>query len=59
MCGSDKQKLDDPPIKYLGHEIIGKDMDNGKFVVINPNITCGKCYSCLNGYENLCAKKRL
>ncbi|MDK6197388.1 alcohol dehydrogenase catalytic domain-containing protein [Lactobacillus iners] len=46
-------------MKYLGHEIIGKDMDNGKFVVINPNITCGKCYSCLNGYENLCAKKRL
>ncbi|MCT7716257.1 MAG: alcohol dehydrogenase catalytic domain-containing protein [Lactobacillus iners] len=58
MCGSDKQKLDDPPIKYLGHEIIGKDMDNGKFVVINPNITCGKCYSCLNGYENLCSKEK-
>lgn len=33
-------------------------MDNGKFVVINPNITCGKCYSCLNGYENLCSKEK-
>lgn len=58
ICGSDKQKLEDPPVEYLGHEVIGTDISNGKFVVVNPNITCGKCENCINNNENLCNKEK-
>ena len=67
ICGSDmhayhgKDERRVPPL-ILGHEISGiidKGKLNGKKVVLNPLITCGKCDYCRNGREHLCGKRVL
>jgi len=63
ICGSDvsgflghsRRRI--PPL-VLGHELVGRTPD-GKRVVANPLITCGRCSACLSGAQNLCAKWRL
>ena len=65
ICGSDmhayhgKDNRRIPPL-ILGHEISGiidKGKSNGKEVVLNPLITCGKCDYCQSGREHLCNKR--
>ena len=65
ICGSDmhafhgKDERRNPPL-ILGHEICGVTQ-NGKFknqaVVLNPLITCDKCFYCKNNREHLCPQR--
>lgn len=63
ICGSDvsgflghsRRRI--PPL-VLGHELVGRTAD-GKRVVANPLISCGRCTACLSGAQNLCARWRL
>ena len=69
LCGTDLHILADPPGHpatagcILGHEYIGEILDagdrvegfeRGDRVVVDPNITCGKCAYCRRGATNLC-----
>jgi alcohol dehydrogenase len=67
ICGSDmhayhgKDPRRVPPL-ILGHEVAGTVLNGqaeGKRVVINPLITCGRCPLCDTGRSNLCAKREL
>jgi len=42
----------------LGHELVGRAAD-GRRVVVNPLISCGRCGACLSGAQNLCSTWRL
>jgi threonine dehydrogenase-like Zn-dependent dehydrogenase len=42
----------------LGHELVGRRPD-GRRVVANPLICCGRCMACLSGRQNLCSNWRL
>ncbi|MGB7546820.1 MAG: alcohol dehydrogenase catalytic domain-containing protein [Terracidiphilus sp.] len=63
ICGSDisgflghsRRRI--PPM-VLGHELVGRRPD-GRRVVANPLISCGRCTACLSGAQNLCASWRL
>ena len=63
ICGSDisgflghsRRRI--PPL-VLGHELVGRRRD-GKRVVVNPLINCGRCTACLGGAQNLCSSWRL
>ncbi len=63
ICGSDmsgflghsRRRI--PPL-VLGHELVGRRAD-GRRVVANPLISCGRCTACLSGAQNLCASWRL
>ncbi len=63
ICGSDisgflghsRRRI--PPM-VLGHELVGRRAD-GRRVVANPLINCGRCTACLSGAQNLCASWRL
>ncbi len=63
ICGSDmsgflghsRRRI--PPL-VLGHELVGRLRD-GKRVVVNPLISCGRCTACLSGAQNLCSSWRL
>lgn len=63
ICGSDvsgflgHSRRRVPPL-VLGHELVGQTQD-GKRVVANPLITCGRCSACLSGAQNLCASWKL
>tara|TARA_Y100000389_G_scaffold10649_1_gene9919 strand:+ start:658 stop:1662 length:1005 start_codon:yes stop_codon:yes gene_type:complete len=57
--GNDERRI--PPL-ILGHEFSGISLD-GKFknknVVINPLISCEKCYYCQNKREHLCPDRTM
>ena len=63
ICGSDvsgflghsRRRI--PPM-VLGHELVGR-LPDGRRVVANPLITCGRCRACLSGSQNLCSSWRL
>jgi threonine dehydrogenase-like Zn-dependent dehydrogenase len=63
ICGSDMSGFlghsprRKPPLT-LGHELVGRTAD-GRRVVGNPLISCGKCARCLSGQQNLCSSWRL
>ena len=63
ICGSDMSgflghsRRRVPPM-VLGHELVGRRAD-GRRVVANPLISCGRCSACLSGAQNLCASWRL
>jgi threonine dehydrogenase-like Zn-dependent dehydrogenase len=63
ICGSDMSGFlghsprRKPPLT-LGHEMVGC-LEDGRRVVANPLIVCGKCARCLAGEQNLCEKWRL
>lgn len=63
ICGSDisgflgHSRRRVPPL-VLGHELVGRQQD-GKRVVVNPLISCGRCTACLSGAQNLCSSWRL
>jgi 2-desacetyl-2-hydroxyethyl bacteriochlorophyllide A dehydrogenase len=57
--GHDERRV--PPL-ILGHEAVGTVIEGkvpGQRVVLNPLITCGECYECLSGRQNLCSKRDL
>jgi len=64
ICGSDisgflghsRRRI--PPL-VLGHELVGRRTADGKRVVANPLISCGRCAACLSGAQNLCVRWRL
>jgi len=64
ICGSDisgflghsRRRI--PPL-VLGHELVGRRVSDGKRVVANPLISCGRCTACLSGSQNICASWRL
>lgn len=64
ICGSDisgflghsRRRI--PPL-VLGHELVGRRVADGKRVVANPLISCGRCTACLSGAQNLCVRWRL
>ncbi|OED36779.1 galactitol-1-phosphate 5-dehydrogenase [Chromatiales bacterium (ex Bugula neritina AB1)] len=67
LCGSDMHAyhgLDArrvPPL-ILGHEATGvvkSGPRSGERVILNPLISCGKCFDCLSGRTNLCADREL
>ena len=71
ICGSDvhaylgKHPFVKPPI-VLGHEVSGiiEDSKDGRFqigekVTIEPSVTCGHCYNCLQGRYNICQELRV
>src|ERR1035437_6614213 len=63
LCGSDisgflvHSRRRVPPL-VLGHELVGRTPD-GRRVVVNPLLSCGRCTACLSGCENLCGSLRL
>lgn len=63
ICGSDMTGFlghsprRKPPLT-LGHELVGRLAD-GRRVVANPLIVCGRCTRCLSGQQNLCERWRL
>lgn len=58
VCGSDisgflgHSELRKPPL-VLGHELVGRLRD-GRRVVANPLVSCGRCAACISGAQNLC-----
>jgi 2-desacetyl-2-hydroxyethyl bacteriochlorophyllide A dehydrogenase len=63
ICGSDisgflgHSARRQPPL-VLGHEMVGR-LEDGRRVVANPLLSCGKCRECLLGRQNLCDSWRL
>jgi 2-desacetyl-2-hydroxyethyl bacteriochlorophyllide A dehydrogenase len=63
ICGSDisgflgHSTLRRPPL-VLGHELFGRRRD-GRRVVANPLVSCGRCEACLSGAQNLCESWKL
>lgn len=63
VCGSDisgflghsRRRI--PPL-VLGHELVGRTVE-GRRVVANPLVSCGRCSACLGGMQNLCVNWRL
>ncbi len=70
ICGSDLHIYhgNNPFVTYprvIGHEIVGEVIEIGKEVngfligdriVVDPAISCGNCYACLNNRTNVCEK---
>jgi len=60
ICGSDisgflgHSALRKPPL-VLGHELVGRRAD-GRRVVANPLVSCGRCDACVSGAQNLCER---
>ena len=42
----------------LGHELVGRTLD-GRRVVANPLVSCGRCPACKSGSQNLCPTWKL
>src|SRR5215475_11047091 len=63
ICGSDisgflgHSRRRVPPL-VMGHELVGRTKD-GRRVVANPLVSCGRCTACLSGAQNLCSNWRL
>ncbi|MGA2807458.1 MAG: alcohol dehydrogenase catalytic domain-containing protein [Terracidiphilus sp.] len=63
LCGSDisgflgHSRRRVPPL-VLGHELVGHTGD-GRRVVANPLVSCGRCTACLSGAQNLCSSWKL
>lgn len=67
ICGSDLHAYlghdaRRPPPLILGHEVSGRALTGdleGRPVVINPLVTCGRCDACLTGRSNLCDRRQI
>src|SRR5579864_3514755 len=63
VCGSDisgfqgHSALRKPPL-VLGHELVGRRRD-GRRVVANPLVSCGRCEACISGSQNRCESWKL
>lgn len=63
ICGSDLHAYHghDPrrvPPLILGHEAVGR-LPDGRRVVPNPLISCGRCARCAEGRANLCPRRTM
>ena len=73
ICGSElsgflgESSIRVPPL-IMGHEFSGVAIQSGKGamrfkegdgVVVNPIITCGECYFCRRGLQNLCQHRQI
>ena len=63
VCGSDisgflGHSARRKPGLVLGHELVGR-LGDGKRVVANPLMNCGRCPACLAGAQNLCSSWRI
>lgn len=67
ICGSDMHAYHGhderrvPPL-ILGHEAAGTVLDGkyaGQRMVLNPLVTCGRCFDCVSGRSNLCATREI
>jgi L-iditol 2-dehydrogenase len=67
ICGTDVSIFSGKiPVSHplvMGHEMFGRvaaigdsvrDIDLGRRVVVDPSISCGRCYQCSKGQVNLC-----
>ncbi len=73
ICGTDVHIIEDkfplyPPPRVIGHEYTGtvaavgarvRKVRPGDRVVVEPGYTCGDCYFCRQGRENLCEQRVL
>jgi len=67
ICGSDMHAYlghDErrPAPLILGHEaagIISGGDRNGERITINPLVSCGTCWACCNGRENICPNRQI
>lgn len=67
ICGSDMHAYHghDPrrvPPLILGHELCGEILEGpgqGRRVTVNPIIACGACEYCVQGRDNLCARRTM
>jgi 2-desacetyl-2-hydroxyethyl bacteriochlorophyllide A dehydrogenase len=63
ICGADvtgflgRSRRRKPPLIF-GHELVGRTAE-GRRVVADPLITCGRCAECMSGAGNLCRHLRL
>ncbi|MBI4390688.1 MAG: alcohol dehydrogenase catalytic domain-containing protein [candidate division NC10 bacterium] len=71
ICGTDVHIIEDkfplyPPPRVIGHEYTGTaaavgsgvtKVRPGDRVVVEPGYTCGDCYFCRQGRENLCERR--
>jgi 2-desacetyl-2-hydroxyethyl bacteriochlorophyllide A dehydrogenase len=63
ICGADiagflgRSRRRAPPL-ILGHELVGHAPD-GRRVVADPLVSCGRCADCLRSAQNLCSRMRL
>jgi L-iditol 2-dehydrogenase len=61
LCGTDHAMWSGArPIRYprvMGHELVGRRVDTGERVVIEPNYACGRCPLCVEGNRNLCLSR--
>ncbi|HEV8662000.1 MAG TPA: alcohol dehydrogenase catalytic domain-containing protein [Candidatus Methylomirabilis sp.] len=71
ICGTDVHIIEDkfplyPPPRVIGHEYTGtvaavgarvRKVRPGDRVVVEPGYTCGDCYFCRQGRENLCEQR--
>jgi 2-desacetyl-2-hydroxyethyl bacteriochlorophyllide A dehydrogenase len=46
------------PTLIFGHELVGRSAD-GRRVVVDPLMSCGRCEECARGAGNLCSELRL
>ena len=62
ICGSELHGVKKPgfrvPPLIMGHEFAGLT-DDGRRVMINPVLSCGRCDMCTTGRRQLCRERRL
>ena len=71
ICGTDLRLFEGTKIvrypRIIGHEFSGRIVEAtpeaslwavGQRVVVYPTITCGECYACRAGRENICVRRR-
>lgn len=59
ICGTDRRLVargSDPP-RILGHEAVGV-LEDGTPVGIQPDVGCGTCLPCREGFENRCPDRQ-
>lgn len=62
ICGSELHGFRQPgmrvPPLVMGHEVVGRTND-GRRVVVNPLLACGRCDSCTAGRSQVCRRRQL
>ncbi|MFF5209056.1 zinc-binding dehydrogenase [Streptosporangium sp. NPDC000396] len=62
ICGSELHGVRTPgfrvPPLVMGHEFAGRTED-GRPVVVNPILSCGRCDICARGLSNVCRQRRI
>ncbi|MBN6054120.1 alcohol dehydrogenase catalytic domain-containing protein, partial [Nonomuraea sp. RK-328] len=62
ICGSELHGVRTPgfrvPPLVMGHEFAGST-DDGRRVVVNPILSCGRCDLCAAGLRNVCRERRI